>query len=115
MSEKQEKDKEAHKNALKITTQFRAKRAMVYELRGNGANLSLSVSPRESASDAGEWRIEAAAVHGPSTVSIVEWGPTRAETLREIGQTWGLEASSRGLPTFDWDEVARLLSTVMAI
>jgi len=100
---------------LAITTQFRSRRATVYEFQGFGSKLSVRVSPREADSDAGEWRVEAGAAHGPTDVTIVGWGATRAETLKQVGCTWKQEGPGRGLPDFDWDEVARLLSKVSAI
>ena len=101
---------------LAITMQFHAGRGTVYELEKHGAKLSVRVSPRAAATDAGDWRVEASAAHGPSELkSIVEWGPTRASTLFEVGRTWGLQGPDRGLPPFDWDEVARLLTSVSAL
>ena len=102
-------------DALAITTQFRARRATVYEFKGLGSKLSVRVSPREAETDAGDWRVEAGAAHGPTDVTIVGWGPTRADSLKQVASTWRQEGPGRGLPDFDWDEVARLLSTVSAI
>ena len=101
--------------SLAITMQFHVGRGTVYELECHGAKLSVRVSPRAADTDAGDWRIEATPSHGQSDMAIVEWGPTRAETLLEVGRTWTLEGPSRGLPPFDWDEVARLLTTVSAL
>ena len=105
----------APSEALAITMQFRARRAKVYEFKGFGSKLSVRVSPREAETDAGDWRVEAGAAHGPTDVTIVGWGATRAESLRQVALTWRQEGPARGLPDFDWDEVARLLTTVAAI
>jgi hypothetical protein len=95
--------------------QFHARGGTVYEFQREDTKLSLRVTPRSSAADCGDWRIEAAAVHGMTDVAIVEWGPTRAETLCEVGRSWRRQAESRGLPQFDWDEVARLMASVSAL
>ena len=109
------KPKTQSRETLAITMQYHAGRGTIYELEGHGDKLSVRVSPRETETDAGDWRIEAAAVHGPADVTIVEWGPTRAETLMEVGSTWRSQGPSLGLPSFDWNEVARLLTVVSAI
>jgi hypothetical protein len=100
---------------LAITTQFHVGRGTVYEFEKLGAKLSVRVSPRAADTDAGDWRVEASAAHGASDTTIVEWGPTRAATLLAVGRTWGVQGPERGLPPFDWEEVARLLTSVSAI
>ncbi|PNB52646.1 hypothetical protein C1X77_27350, partial [Pseudomonas sp. GW531-E2] len=75
------------------------------------------VSPRENQTDAGEWRVEAraAATGLAEAVVIAEWGPTRADALRELGRAWTTNAIARGLPVFDWDAVATALIAVRAL
>ncbi len=106
---------EKQKDALKITNQFRNKRSLVYDLKGNGSKLTLSVSPRESDKDDDEWRIEAVTRDAPDAPPVVAWGATRTAALHTLGTRWGAEADSQGLPRFDWDDVARVLVTVRAL
>lgn len=109
------KPKPQSRETLAITMQYHVGRGTVYEFEGNGDKLSVRVSPRAAETDAGDWRVEVAPGHGPSDVTIVEWGPTRAETLMEVGSTWRSKGPGLGLPSFDWNEVARLLTVVSAI
>jgi hypothetical protein len=104
-----------NKDALKITNQFRNKRGMVYDLKGDGARLTVCVSPRESAADTGDWRVEARIAHSPEAFVITEWGHTRAEALRAVGLAWVAQTESQNLPTFDWDAVASVLNAVRAL
>ncbi len=110
-----ERVKEKDKDKLKITNQFRDKRGMVYDLKCEGDRLTVYVSPRENPQDAGEWRVEVRTSHSPEAIVIAEWGPTRADALREVGRAWTSNATTQGLPTFDWDEVATALSAVRAL
>ena len=107
--------REQTNDKLKITLQFHAGRGTAYELQRGDSKLTIHVSPGQRPKDAGEWRVEAFASHGPSDVPIVEWGTTRVEALEAVGRTWDLEGPSRELPSFDWKEVARLLAIVSAI
>ncbi len=100
---------------LAITTQFRSHHAMVYEFEGFGAKLSIRISERESDEDEDDWCVQAGAEHGPTVGTIIAWGPTRGDALEKVALEWNQEAGTLGLPRFDWDEVARLLTTVAAL
>ena len=107
---------EIDEDAIKITQQFRSGDAMVYDLRSRTARLTLRVSGRGG--DEGpptEWRIEASTSSSPDSVVVAEWAPTRAEALRAVGRTWGEKRLAGNLPQFDWESVARAMSTVRAI
>jgi hypothetical protein len=106
---------EKNKDALQITNQFRDRRGMVYDLKCEGARLTVQVTPRVSSADPGEWHVEARTAHTPESLVIAEWGPTRADALREVGRAWVREAPSHGLPTFDWEAVAQVLTAVRAL
>jgi hypothetical protein len=110
MREKTEKNPDM----LKITHQSRERNGMVYDLKGNGHRLTLRVFPRESASDSGEWRVEARTTDA-ALDSVSAWGSTRAEALRDVGSSWAKRSETLGLPTFDWDAVAEVLLAVRAI
>jgi hypothetical protein len=101
-------------DALKITNQFRSRTGFVYDLKCESARLILSVVPRETPDDPGEWSVEARASTQDSA-PITAWGPTKRDALREVGAAWMARAQTLGLPTFDWDAVATVLSEVRAV
>ena len=103
------------KETLKITDQFRDRRGMVYDLKCEGIRLTVCVSPRENDMDLGDWRVEARATQGPEAEVVAEWGATRIEALRAVGRTWTSKPQANGLPTFDWEAVARVLTEVRAV
>jgi hypothetical protein len=95
--------------------QYHVGRGTVYELQVLGDKLSLKVSPRATEADLDDWRVEAVPGHGSQSMMIDEWSSTRAGALEQVGRTWNQQAPGRGLPAFDWTEVARLLVAVSAI
>jgi hypothetical protein len=100
---------------IRITNQFRSRNGFVYDFTCDGARLTLSISPRENASDQGEWCIEARTSHAPESLCVARWGPTRLEALREVGRAWDNEAKERGLPLFAWPTVETALTNVRAL
>jgi hypothetical protein len=100
---------------LRITNQYRSRHGMMYELECEGAKLDLHVSPRASADDAGEWRVEARQGHAEDAATVAEWAPTRSQALQQVGQAWASQSLERGLPRFDWDLVAKALNVVRAL
>jgi hypothetical protein len=102
-------------DALRITNQFRSKTGFVYDLKCNGARLTINIAPRQNSGDAGEWSVEARLGSSPDAASIPAWGSTRVDALREVGRLWTSKAEELGLPTFDWDAVATMLSSVRAL
>jgi hypothetical protein len=107
--------RETNVEAVKITNQFRSKDGFVYDLRSEGARLTVTIMPREHSGDLGDWKIEARASHGPDAVAVTEWGKDRVEVLREVGRSWADKALEHGLPAFDWEAVAKALKDVRAI
>lgn len=116
MYENKSKEKEKSKDGLKIMNQFRAKNGMAYDLKCEGARVTLLVSPRTNEDDLGDWRIEATA-NRPSEESVVvtEWGPTKIEALRAVGRSWASQSSTHGMAMFDWEAVAEVLLAVRAV
>ena len=102
------------KDSLKITNQFRNKRGIVYDLKHQADRLTVCITQRENPDDQGEWRVDLSAGSQGETV-ITEWGPTKGDALRAAGTTWVSNAETMGLPTFDWEAVAKALTTVRAI
>jgi len=106
---------EKTKDGVRITNQFRAKRAMVYEFKCEGAKLAVHVIPRENADDGGEWRVEARTGHAAESPSVSQWGATRADALREVGLAWASQEEASGWPHFDWEAVTKALTAVRAL
>jgi hypothetical protein len=110
MTEKRDDD------SVRITQQFRSHEAMVYDLRGNGARLTLRVTGQGGGDGPPtEWRIEASTSSSPDAVVVAEGGATRAEALRALGRSWDEKRAANNLPSFDWDGVARAMAAVRAI
>jgi hypothetical protein len=107
--------RETNVDTVKITNQFRSKDGFVYDLRSDGARLTVSIMPREHSADPADWKVEARSSHGPDAVVVTEWGATRVDVLREVGRAWVSKATEHGLPSFDWEAVAKALKDVRAI
>jgi hypothetical protein len=101
--------------ALRITDQQRTKRGMAYDLKGDGARLTVYISPRENPEDPGDWRVEVSTRDSPSEELVLGWGTKRADALHEASRAWMSRAAAMNLPTFDWDQVAKVLGTVRAL
>ena len=101
--------------ALRITDQQRTKRGMAYDLKGDGARLTVYIAPRETPDDPGDWRVEVSTRDSPSEELVFGWGASRGDALREAGRTWVDRAAAMNLPTFDWESVAKVLTAVRAI
>jgi len=101
--------------AIKITQQYRARNGMTYELMGGGHRLTVRMFPRQSATDADEWRCEAS--NGPQRDEplVVEWAASRKGALTAVARAWAVQAPPRGLPLFDWDAIAEVLQSVRAL
>ena len=109
------KEKEA-KETVKITNQFHSKGGMAYDLKCDGARLTLFVQGRSTEDDSGEWRVEARGSRSPeAAVVVAEWGSTKIEALRAVGKSWASKAPSLGLATFDWEAIAQALVAVRAM
>ena len=107
--------KEKNVLALRITDQQRTKRGMAYDLKGDGARLTVYVSPRETPDDPADWKVEVSTRDAPSTEIVAGWGTTREDALREAGRAWMGRATDMNLPTFDWASVAKVLTAVRAL
>jgi hypothetical protein len=106
------KKKQDEPLTLRIVTQYRARRGMVYELESEGATLNVHVAPRATPVDAGEWAVEARNSRAADAVAIVAWGATRTDALAAVGRDWQLNDT---LHPFDWNAVRTLLTTVGAL
>ncbi|WP_394843114.1 hypothetical protein LZC95_39440 [Pendulispora brunnea] len=108
-------DEAAGRHAIRITDQFRKEDSMVYDFRRDEDRLTISVAPRTTAEDAGEWRVRAWMRGASEAEAVTEWGATRAEALQAVGRTWASQRLERNLPPFDWDAIAAALGTVRAL
>jgi hypothetical protein len=107
---------ERDEESVRITQQFRARDAMVYDLRGSAGRLTLRVTGQGGGDQAPmEWRIEASTSSDPDAVVVAEGGATRADALRAVGRSWDEKRVENNLPVFDWQSVARALAAVRAI
>jgi hypothetical protein len=107
---------EVDEDAIRITQQFRARDAMVYDLRSKAGSLTLRITGR--AGDEGsptEWRIDASTSSSSDEAVVSERGATRAEALRAVGSAWNEKRLASNLPSFDWESVARAMAAVRAI
>jgi hypothetical protein len=46
---------------------------------------------------------------------VTEWGATRIAALQAVGQAWADALQTTGMRVFDWNAVAKILSTVGAV
>jgi hypothetical protein len=103
--------------SIRITQQFRARDAMVYDLRGEAGRLTLRITGRggEEEGPPTEWCIEASTSSSPDAVVVAGRAATRAEALRALGISWNEKRLACSLPSFDWESVARAMAAVRAI
>jgi hypothetical protein len=101
--------------ALRITDQQRTKRGMAYDLKGDGARLTVYIAPRETPDDPGDWRVEVSTRDAPSEEIVFGWGDKRADALQQASRAWISRSAAMNLPTFDWDLVAKVLTSVRAL
>jgi hypothetical protein len=106
---------EVDEDATRITQQFRARDAMVYDLRGRAGRLTLRITGRGGDGPPTEWRIEASTSSSPDAVVVAEQGATRAEALRAVGRSWNEKCLASDLPPFDWESVVRAMAAVRAV
>ena len=101
--------------SVRITTQFRSGKAMVYDLSCDDNRLTVEISPSDN--DTGEQAFTAAAHarQSPEHPSIAEPGPTRGDALRAVGRAWAAKNGTFGFPTIDWEKVNQALLAVRAI
>jgi hypothetical protein len=102
-----EESKARDKNRMRITSQFRERMNMAYELEGEGLKLSIRIWPNEA--DQNSWRIEAKP-KGAEKGAMGE-GKTRAQALEAASEVWRAE----NLPAVDWRALTEALVTVRAV
>lgn len=111
---------------VRITQQFRERGNMAYDLDCAGTRLTVRIFPPNNmaASDPaagreahGEelWRVEARITDAPGAVVGSASGATRTEAFREVATWWASQQGTLGLPSFDWDAIAKAMTAVRAL
>lgn len=101
-------------DVVRITSQFRTRDGMAYELCDHEVRLTVVLTEDRQGEEDGRWRVEAYLTQQP-TRRVDRAGPTRREAVVRAGSTWRLDATHGALPAFDWDGAARVLALVRAI
>jgi RNA recognition motif. (a.k.a. RRM, RBD, or RNP domain) len=108
---------DAKQRRARITSQFRERRNMTYELDCAGVPLAIRVFPEDETERA--WRIEASTkgttAGAPATVHTAS-APTRARALEEVSRRWSAaNASPVGAVALDWPAIVEAMQSVRAI
>lgn len=105
---------EEKKRTVKVTSQFRERHNMAYELDCEGAQLSVKVFPVDRTEQ--EWRIEASKKVEPGVEPTVisASAATRALALEEVARAWASDESA-STTEIDWAEVTIALVAVRAV
>jgi hypothetical protein len=98
---------------VRITTQFRSGKSMVYDLSCEDTRLTVEIAPSED--ETGTFTAAAHARQTPEQSNIAEPGATRGEALRAVGRAWAGKNGASGFPTIDWELVGQALVAVRAI
>jgi hypothetical protein len=108
---------EAKQRRARITSQFRERRNMAYELDCGGVTLVLRVFPEDETGRS--WRIEGSikgASDGAPAVVRSASASTRALALDELIRTWtATNAAAQGALVLDWPAVVDAMQGVRAI
>ncbi len=100
-------------DGARVTSQFRERHNMTYELDCGGTPIVVRVFPLE---DSESWRVEVRRNDAPETTPIIAIASaaTREAALQEIRQ-WCDENRGSGLSLIDWPAVTRALASVRAL
>jgi hypothetical protein len=108
---------EVKQRRARITSQFRERRNMAYELDCGGVTLVLRVFPEDERERA--WRVEGSikgASEGSPPLVRSASAPTRAVALDELIRTWtAADAAAGGAVLLDWPAIVDAMHGVRAI
>jgi hypothetical protein len=107
--------KEKSGPSVRITTQFRSGKAMVYDLSCEDTRLTVEIVPSDDPTGPEAFTAAAHARQAPERPRIAEPGPTRGEALQAVGRAWTAKNGAFGFPTVDWELVRQALLAVRAI
>jgi RNA recognition motif-containing protein len=99
---------------VRITSQFRERHNMTYEIDCDGTGLIFRIFPTPTETGGEEWRIEATAKTAPDVV-VMASAATRALALDEVARLWAEKAAAESVPPLDWTAVGTALLGVRAI
>ncbi|MGH7281044.1 MAG: RNA recognition motif domain-containing protein [Polyangiaceae bacterium] len=98
----------------RITSQFRERTNMVYELNCEGTRLTIKMFPEDVNGEA--WRLHAFVKSATDEVVGIEaTSATRASALAELARGWQEAASPTSAFKLDWPAITQALATVRAI
>jgi hypothetical protein len=114
----EERDKtraKADQLAPRITSQFRERLNMTYELDCAGVRLAIRMFPTDPKEE--EWRIEACTkgIAGADDMVVTASAPTRKAALEEVARAWGVQTTAAGLPALEWVAITNAMAAVRAI
>jgi hypothetical protein len=95
----------------RITSQFRERLNMVYELDCSGIALVVRMFPEDAKEQA--WRLEASVRSRPDLTASAS-APTRRGALEDLAGSWQSSATTR-VSALDWDAITEALASVRAI
>jgi hypothetical protein len=101
--------------APKITTQYRSKQTMIYELEARGIAFDIRISRDDEDHDPRTWHVEAHNGFSEAALAVGADGATARAALSAVAQSWRSTGPDLGLPELDWEEVAKVLGAVRAI
>jgi RNA recognition motif-containing protein len=107
---------EAKQRRAHITSQFRERRNMAYELDCGGVKLVLRVFPEDETERS--WRIEGSikgASEGSPPVVRSASASTRAVALDELIRTWTAAEAAGGAVVLDWPAIVEAMQGVRAV
>jgi hypothetical protein len=99
----------------KITTQYRSKLTMIYEIESSGTAFEILISRAGTDSEPGDWHVEAHNGFGESVVAVSADAATASDALSQVAQSWRETGAAGGLPELDWQAVEQVLRSVRAI
>lgn len=99
----------------KITSQFRERRNIAYELDCSGVALAIKMFPEDAREET--WRIEASVKQeeNPDAIVVSASAPTRSAALEEVARSWSQNERVSGKLAFDWSAIKQALASVGAV
>lgn len=106
--------RKTEERTARITQQCHERGGMTYDLSCSGRRVSVHVRERRSATDAGDWRVEARTKDSAATTVVVGWGATRAEAFERLHLAW-IADGTVPLHPLPWSEIGDSLRAVRAL
>lgn len=102
-------------DSARITSQFRERLNIVYELDCEGVALAIKMFPEDAREQA--WRVEASVrrAAGADGIVVTASAPTRSAALEEISLSWKENERVAGIFALDWAAIKQALTAVRAV